>query len=286
MLKLKYVGLRAFTIIGEQHSFISSAVKLRCNAGIDNPLSARALSCITTFPRSFNSSPSEYDDYSELGSPVPKAPSNPRKLMTEKPEPYMQKTNRKKKSSGKPSKSSISSKDVSSKRESSRRASLDLETITKGFDLPIHPPDDQEAVTIRITNINSETSDSAIHSMCMSCGSLEGVVRTKADAVDALFSVKDNMGIQSLIRKLNRTIVNDHKWSANLHSRDAAPAVTSKQSNANCDLGLDISRHLGDLRSQISVKTVCIEDLEYLHNALLHLEAQPDRSSSIPNSDS
>ncbi|XP_034227170.1 uncharacterized protein LOC117636662 isoform X4 [Prunus dulcis] len=261
MLKLKYIGLRAFTIIGEQHSFISSAVKLRCNARIDNPLSARALSCITTFPRSFNSSPSEDDDYSELGSPVPKAPSNPRKLMTEKPEPYM-KTNRKKKSSGKPSKSSISSKDVSSER------------------------DDQEEVTIRITNINSETSDSAVHSMCKSCGSLAGVVRTKADAVDALFSVKDNMGIQSLIRKLNQMVVNDHKWSANLHSRDSTPAVTSKQINANCDLGLDISHHLGDLRSQISVKTVCIEDLEYLHNALLHLEAQPDRSSSIPNSDS
>lgn len=78
---------------------------------------------------------------------------------------------------------------------------MDLEVNTKGFDLPIHPPDDQEEVTIRITNINSETSDSAVHSMCKSCGSLEGVVRTKADAVDALFSVKDNMGIQSLIRK-------------------------------------------------------------------------------------
>lgn len=205
--------------------------------------------------------------------------------MTEKPEPYM-KTNRKKKSSGKPSKSSISSKDVSSKRESSRRASLDLEVITEGFDLPIHRPDDQEEVTIRITNINSETSDSAVYSMCMSCGSLEGVVRTKADAVDALFSVKDNMGIQSLIRKLNQMVVNDHKWSANLHSRDSAPAVTSKKINANCDLGLDVSRHLGDLRSQISGKTVCVEDLEYLHNALLHLEAQPDRSSSIPNGDS
>lgn len=89
-----------------------------------------------------------------------------------------------------------------------------------------------------------------------------------------------------MVVRLNQTVVNDHKWSANLHSRDSASAVTSKQINANCNLGLDISHHLGDLRSQISMKTVCIEDLEYLHNALLHLEAQPDRSSSIPNSDS
>lgn len=68
----------------------------RCHATIDfsfNPLSARnrALSCITTFPRSFHSSTSEDDTFSELGSPVPKAPTHARKLklMTEKPEPYL-----------------------------------------------------------------------------------------------------------------------------------------------------------------------------------------------------
>lgn len=68
----------------------------RCHATIDfsfNPLSARnrALSCITTFPRSFHSSTSDDDTFSELGSPVPKAPTHARKLklMTEKPEPYL-----------------------------------------------------------------------------------------------------------------------------------------------------------------------------------------------------
>ena len=63
------------------------------------------------------------------------------------------------------------------------------------------PPDNKEAVSVKITNINLETTDSAIHSMCTSYGSLTGLVRTKEDAVDAFFSIKDNADIDSILAK-------------------------------------------------------------------------------------
>ncbi|KAM1001851.1 hypothetical protein ACFX13_008405 [Malus domestica] len=274
MLRLKPNRIGTFTTTGEE-LFVSFAAKLlRCHATIDfsiNPLSARnrALSCITTFPRSFHSSTSEDDTFSELGSPMPKAPTHARKLklMTEKPEPYL-KTNRTKRPSRMPSESRIRLKDNSSILGS------DWEVVVRSFGRSIDPPEEEEEVTIRITNINSETTDSAVHSMCTSCGSLEGLVRTKEDAVDALFSVKDKAGIKSIIKKLNETMVNGHKWSADLHGRDSSAEVRSKQSNANYDLRLEISRQLADVRREVTRKTVCIQDLECLHNSLLHLEGE------------
>ena len=81
--------------------------------------------------------------------------------------------------------------------------------------------------------------------------------------------------------RLNDTVMNDHKWSANLHQRDSADAVISEQCNANLDVGLHISNQLAELRRQFNMKTVCVEDLEYLHNALVHLNARPDSRTSI-----
>lgn len=75
------------------------------------------------------------------------------------------------------------------------------------FDPTIHPLGDKGAVNIRITNINLETTDSAIHSMCTSYGSLEGLVRTKEDAVDAFFRIKDNADIDSILAKYEATYI-------------------------------------------------------------------------------
>lgn len=82
-----------------------------------------------------------------------------------------------------------------------KRAGSDWEVVVRSFSRSIDPLEEKGEVTIRITNINSETTDSAVHSMCTSCGGLEGLVRTKEDAVDALFSVKDNAGIKRIIKR-------------------------------------------------------------------------------------
>ena len=67
--------------------------------------------------------------------------------------------------------------------------------------LPIHPLLVEDNVTFSISNISSETADSTIHSICMSYGPLEGLVRTKKGVVDALFGVKNNSDLQSILEK-------------------------------------------------------------------------------------
>ncbi|PRQ21676.1 hypothetical protein RchiOBHm_Chr7g0241871 [Rosa chinensis] len=276
MLNPNRLRLRAFT---GKHGFISlAAAKLRCSAWIDNS--------INTFITRALSSSSGDDDFSELGSPLPKAATSLPKLMTEKPEPYNKKANRRRKPSGVPLESSTSLKNDSSKLESveaSKRPFLADEVSVNCFDPS--PLVDKEAVSIRIANINSETTDSAIHSMCTSYGCLEGLVRTKEDAVDAFFSVEDNADIDSIVAKLNDTVMNDHEWSAKLHHRDSTPAVMSKESNGNFNVGLHLSRQLAEVKRQVIMKTVCIEDLEYLHNALVHLEAHSCSRTSISKDD-
>lgn len=93
------------------------------------------------------------------------------------------------------------------------------------------------------------------------------------------------ISIMLMVARLNDTVMNDHKWSANLHQRVSTPAVMSKQSNGNVDVGLHISHQLAELRRQITMKTVYTEDLEYLHNALVHLETHPDSRISISKDD-
>ncbi|KAE8009392.1 hypothetical protein FH972_005830 [Carpinus fangiana] len=145
------------------------------------------------------------------------------------------------------------------------------------FILPIRPLRVKETVTIRISNISSETADSTIHSMCMSFGLLEGFVRTKEGLVDALFSVEDNKNAQSILTKLNHTSMDDCKWTACLHSRDSASEVMTNKDYTPCNLGLQIVSHLDDMEAQMSMKKVYAEDLKILHHSLMHLEAHPER---------
>ncbi|XP_062143656.1 uncharacterized protein LOC133851319 isoform X2 [Alnus glutinosa] len=165
----------------------------------------------------------------------------------------------------------------------SRKKAISIGEITvRNFILPIRPLCPRKTVTIRISNIGSETADSAIHSVCMSFGSLAGLVRTKEGLVDALFSVKDNSKAQKILKKLNHTSMDDCKWTACLHSRDFSPEVTTNKDYTQCNLGLQIISHLDDLETELSMKKVYAEDLKILHHALMHLEAHPasrERSS-------
>ncbi|CAL5433429.1 unnamed protein product [Camellia sinensis] len=176
----------------------------------------------------------------------------------------------------------------------SRRRAVSAGGITvKSFHLPIHPPHPLETVTIRIKNISNETADAAIHSICMSFGSLEGLARTEEDAVDALYSVKDNLDLQSILKnctplgvivsspgyigsRLNATFTGDRRWSASLLSRDCTPAAMSNNEDSKHKLGLQISSHLKKLKRSLSMKKIDVEDLESLHLAILHLEETPD----------
>uniref|UniRef100_A0A5B7BG13 RRM domain-containing protein n=1 Tax=Davidia involucrata TaxID=16924 RepID=A0A5B7BG13_DAVIN len=164
--------------------------------------------------------------------------------------------------------------------ESSSRAISKGRITVRRFQLPIRPLHVPETVTIRIKNISSETTDPAIHSMCTSIGSLEGLARAKKDAVDAFYRVKDDLGSQSILKKLNDTVIDDCQWSAHLLPRDFTPVVMTNNEDAKYKLGLQISSDLAELRRDIYMKKNYSEDLEWLHLAIVHLESGPTGSNT------
>lgn len=78
-----------------------------------------------------------------------------------------------------------------------------------------------------------------------------------------------------LVVRLNRTSMDDCKWTACLHSRDSTSEVMSNKDYTQSNLGLQIISHLDDLETQMSLKKVYVEDLKILHHDLMHLEALP-----------
>ncbi|EYU46791.1 hypothetical protein MIMGU_mgv1a011186mg [Erythranthe guttata] len=85
--------------------------------------------------------------------------------------------------------------------ESSQRAILVGKVAVGSQVMPVQPVDAVDVVTIRIKNINKDTTDFAIHSRCKSVGEFVGLSRTSEDAVDAFFNVRDDKIHQNIIKK-------------------------------------------------------------------------------------
>lgn len=165
--------------------------------------------------------------------------------------------------------------DIEFESVESRNRAVSVGRITlENFNLPILPLQVLHIVSLRISNVSSETDDSLIRSLCMSCGPLEGMVRDK-DIVDASFSIRDKSDTEKIQKRLNQTIVDACKWSACLQTVMPTAVVTNNDNNAELHLGLEVSGKIHELKSQISLTQVLAEDLEYLYHALLHLQSHP-----------
>lgn len=165
--------------------------------------------------------------------------------------------------------------DIEFESVESRNRAVSVGRITlENFNLPILPLHVLHLVSIRISNVSSETDDSLIRSLCMSCGPLEGMVRDK-DIVDTSFSIRDKSDTEKIQKRLNQTIVDACKWSACLQTVMPADVVTNNDNNAELHLGLEVSCKIHEMKSQISLTQVLAEDLEYLYHELLHLQSHP-----------
>ncbi|XP_052306171.1 uncharacterized protein LOC7460442 isoform X10 [Populus trichocarpa] len=165
--------------------------------------------------------------------------------------------------------------DIEFESVESRNRAVSVGRITlENFNLPILPLHVLHIVSLRISNVSSETDDSLIRSLCMSCGPLEGMVRDK-DIVDASFSIRGKSDTEKIQKRLNQTIVDACKWSACLQTVMPTAVVTNNDNNAELHLGLEVSGKIHELKSQISLTQVLAEDLEYLYHALLHLQSHP-----------
>ncbi|XP_038714100.1 uncharacterized protein LOC120007754 isoform X2 [Tripterygium wilfordii] len=164
--------------------------------------------------------------------------------------------------------------------ESSRKALSAGQIMVNNFSIPISPLHALEAVTIRISNLNARTDDSMIHSVCMSYGNLDTLVRTKDDAVDAVFLVKDKYGLLAMLKKLNNTMMDDCQWSACIQPPGSPSAVVANENVSQQQLGLQVHRHMLVLLGQLSENIIYMEDLENLHCALMHLDSHPMNSGT------
>uniref|UniRef100_A0A6M2ELV2 Uncharacterized protein n=1 Tax=Populus davidiana TaxID=266767 RepID=A0A6M2ELV2_9ROSI len=165
--------------------------------------------------------------------------------------------------------------DIEFESVESRNRAVSVGRITlENFNLPILPLHVLHLVSIRISNVSSETDDSLIRSLCMSCGPLEGIVRDK-DIVDTSFSIRDKSDTEKIQKRLNQTIVDACKWSACLQTVMPTDVVTNNDNNAELHLGLEVSCKIHEMKSQISLTQVLAEDLEYLYHELLHLQSHP-----------
>ncbi|KAM0948482.1 hypothetical protein DsansV1_C06g0059861 [Dioscorea sansibarensis] len=121
---------------------------------------------------------------------------------------------------------------------------------------------------IRISNISKETTEPSIYSMCMPCGYVAGLSRTKEDAAEVVFKVKDKVAAEGIVERLSNISADGWKWSAKLLPN---PGQNSSNNAASGLVGSKIPNHLRSLRKQFNMQRIYLEDLEDLHLAILHL---------------
>ncbi|KAJ8565852.1 hypothetical protein K7X08_008428 [Anisodus acutangulus] len=151
--------------------------------------------------------------------------------------------------------------------------------------LPIHPLGASTVVTIRIEDIPKDASFGEIHSICKSVGTTEGLAWVSKDGVDALFTVENDTESELILKKLNGTLVGGHCLSASLLPNHSSSASMSENEDARCKMALQINSYLTELKRQVNKKKehmeeyqvlkVHMEDLQMLHEGIMHLEDLP-----------
>ncbi|WZZ82537.1 hypothetical protein YC2023_103109 [Brassica napus] len=197
------------------------------------------------------------------------------KLLTEKPEASW-KTNGKSKmeahassparnvmdSFSKPTKLSSPIPDHESKAQEEK------ETSSNSSPTSDTPPNHLSSVlVIRIGNLNSETTDSEIHSRCLSIGSFEGLARVSEDSVEVLFRARSMNEANSILKKLNEATVDHSQWTAEI--------VPEADEASKEQMGRRISSSFEDMKTQLMMRQILVRDLEMLVHSVVHLENHP-----------
>ncbi|KAL6515935.1 hypothetical protein OROGR_019240 [Orobanche gracilis] len=161
--------------------------------------------------------------------------------------------------------------------ESSRRAVSTGKIAVGSKEFPVHLLDAVDIVAFRIENINEETTDYAIHSRCKTVGGFVGLARTSRDAVEVLFNVPNDMNHRNTLKMLNSTVVDGNHWSAHVVTTksDKSEVVSSEDDEARYKLGMQILDQFSELRRQLCMKRIHLEDLECLDASIMHIEDLP-----------
>ncbi|KAF8074453.1 hypothetical protein N665_1101s0015 [Sinapis alba] len=198
------------------------------------------------------------------------------KLLTEKPEAYWE-TNGKSKAethaSSKPTESLSPIPDhepkaqsiISPSSESRNETSSNVSSTSD--ETPSTSGHSSSVLVIRISNLNSKTTDTKIHSRCFSISSLEGLARVNEDSVNVSFRARNMNEANSILEKLNEATVDHSQWRAEI--------VPEAEEASRDQMGMRISGSFEDMKKQLMMRQILVKDLEILVNSLVHLENHP-----------
>ncbi|KAH7516991.1 hypothetical protein FEM48_Zijuj09G0014700 [Ziziphus jujuba var. spinosa] len=260
-----------FAAITAQQGIKSAPANLRrnCNAKINNSIRLLSMGAVRiicrseetqSLKRSFHNA-SDEDDSSALGPLAGKGETELRKLVTEKPDLYKKRNPTRKALSGSSLPAKRSKEIIFPYPEIEKQKNVYRFDINNKCSSNIRKPN-----SVCIKNVPSvlglsqgsdhknqqhqlRATDSAIHSVCKSYGALEGLSRTKVDAVDALFSMEDDTETHSMPRRVgfgsrietshfrkSDTVVHGHNWSADSHLTGSKLEEIIKHSIGKCSL--------------------------------------------------
>ncbi|KAL5996326.1 hypothetical protein ACLOJK_026402 [Asimina triloba] len=160
--------------------------------------------------------------------------------------------------------------------ESMERALVARHVAIGNFHLPVRSLQTAKVVTVRISSICPETTEPSIHSVCMRYGSVVGLTRTKDGAVEVLFNIWHPIGAENIVKKLNDVCISNCKWSAQLLSENLPN--TTDVDDAKCGVESQIMCLIRDFKKHIEMKKIYLEDLEELHQAVVHMRDCPSAS--------
>uniref|UniRef100_A0A1J3FYE9 RRM domain-containing protein n=1 Tax=Noccaea caerulescens TaxID=107243 RepID=A0A1J3FYE9_NOCCA len=120
---------------------------------------------------------------------------------------------------------------------------------------------------IRISNLNSETTDSVIRTMCLKIGPLEGLARVNEDTADVLFRARNLNEADSILKELNEATVDHSQWRAEI--------VPEAGEASRDEMGMRVSSCFEDLEKQMTMQRILSKDLEVLLHLVTHLESHP-----------
>ncbi|KAJ0980608.1 hypothetical protein J5N97_008863 [Dioscorea zingiberensis] len=162
--------------------------------------------------------------------------------------------------------------------EAKERALAAKWIMVGNYRLPVCSLNAPEYIIIRISNISTETTEPSIYSMCMSCGSLAGLSRTKEGAAEVVFKVRDKVVTKGIVDCLSKISADGCRWSAELLPDSAQNSTINAASSRQ--IGSQINYLFGGFRKQFNMQRIYLEDLEDLHHAILHLRNRPDTPNS------
>jgi len=157
--------------------------------------------------------------------------------------------------------------------EAKERALAARWVFVNGKQLSICWSDFPVTTIARITNLSSETTATTVHSVCMSHGNVESLQIRKDGSMDVHYSINELPNMPKILEMLNEIAINGSHWMAQPAPR--LPQGLAKTPEGQKWLGKQLSNYIGNIKKHLELMRIYSEDMEELHNAVMHIKECP-----------